>query len=444
MANFLLVGNGAREHAIAESVCKKKGVKLFAYMSAKNPGISKLCEESGGEFEIGDIEDGEEISGWAKAKKIDLAFASPDAVLSAGVTDSVIAAGIKCASPTKGASRIEWDKRYLRDLMSSNEIEGCPKYGYFENTKGIDKFIDEVGDVAIKPVGLTGGKGVKVVGHQLANLDEAKKYARDVLINAIGGGAVIIEQKLVGEEFTLMAFCDGVNLEFMPTVQDHKLAYDGDSGPNTGGMGSYSDNSRLLPFLKNSEYEKACAIMKKIVLAQGKKDKFVGILYGQFMTCKDGIYVIETNARFGDPEAMNVIAVLENSLYEVFVAMADRKLKDIEIKWEQKATVVKYLVPNGYLQKSVGSSQIEIDYEEINQSGAKIYFASVNEKDGKIFSGKSRSIAVLGKADSIFEAAEIAEEGCHSVDGPLWHRKDIGTKELVQRRIDHMKKLRGN
>lgn len=443
MVNFLLVGNGAREHAIAKSVCKKSDLRLFAYMSTKNPAIAKLCEQSGGEFFIGDIENGQEITEWARNKKIDLAFASPDAVLSVGVSDAILATGIRCASPTRRASRIEWDKQYLRDLMRENSIDGCPDYKYFEKTEGVDEYIESLGEVAIKPVGLTGGKGVKVMGYQLADLNEAKKYARDILVNKIGGGAVIVEKKLVGEEFTLMAFCDGVNLVFMPTVQDHKRAYEGDEGPNTGGMGSYSDNSKILPFLKNSEYEAACKIMKKIILAQGKVDKFVGILYGQFMVTAKGVQVIETNARFGDPEAMNVISILKNNLYDVFEACFERKLDSYSIEWEQKATVVKYLVPNGYPGKSVEAAEIVVDENELSDVGAEIFYASVEERDGKIYSGKSRSIGILGIADSIYEASEIAEAGCHAIDGPLWHRKDIGTKELVDKRISRMKEIRG-
>ncbi len=442
--NFLLIGNGAREHAIALAVCKNDKMRLFAFMNSKNPGIAKLCKQSGGEFAIGDIENCDDITAWIKDKNIDLAFASPDAVIGAGVSDALIVMGIKVASPTKRASRLEWDKKYLRDLMSENLIDGCPKYRYFERTAGVDEYIEELGEVAIKPVGLTGGKGVKVVGHQLADLDEAKKYVRDVLVNGIGGGAVVIEQKLEGEEFTLMAFCDGETLVFMPTVQDHKRTKDGDIGENTGGMGAYCDNSKLLPFLKNAEYEKACEIMRNIIKAQAKRERFVGVLYGQFMTTAHGIYVIETNARFGDPEAMNVLSILKSDLYDIFNSMAQKTLFNMQIDWEQKATVVKYLVPNGYPKKSVEPAPITIDYDALESCGAQIFFASVNEKeDGKIYSQKSRSIAILAKADTIERAGEITEIGAQAISGPLWHRKDIGTKELLDKRIAHMKSLRG-
>ena len=445
MPNFLLIGNGAREHAIAEAVCKKGGVKLFAYMNARNPGIMKLCLSSGGEFAIGEIENGPEIVAWTKGKKIDLAFASPDAVLAAGVGGELENAQIRCASPTRFASRIEWDKKYLRELMQRHSIEGCPEYKHFSSTKGVDEYIDKLGEVAIKPVGLTGGKGVKVMGFQLKDLIEAKKYARDVLVNSIGGGSgLIVEKKLEGEEFTLMAFCDGKTLVAMPCVQDHKRAFNDDLGPNTGGMGSYSDNTKLLPFMKNSDYEQAQKIMEKIMEALAKEGvAFKGVMYGQFMAGGDGMQLIETNARFGDPEAMNVLALLKTPLYDIFEKIADAKLSEIDVDWEGNATVVKYLVPNGYPQKSVAPEQIYVDDEVLSNSGAQIYFASVEKKEGKIYSGKSRSVAVLGKAGTIADAEKIAEAGCTALTGPLWHRGDIGTAELIEKRIKHIKELRG-
>ncbi|MFH1306071.1 MAG: phosphoribosylamine--glycine ligase [Candidatus Micrarchaeota archaeon] len=446
MNKFLLVGNGAREHSVAEAVCRSQNVKLFAYMSAKNPGIAKLCKESGGEFEIGKIENGEEIVKWAKEKNIELAFPSPDAVIAAGVADVLENVGIEVCAPVKAAARVEWDKNYLRKLMKENDIEGRVEYKHFENAKEIDEYIEKLGEVAIKPVGLTGGKGVKVMGAQLENINEAKKYAKDVIVNSIGGGGgVIVEEKLVGEEFTLMAFCDGKNIAGMPMVQDHKKAYEGDKGENTGGMGSYSGSGKVLPFLQQKDYEEGIGIMKKIMDVMREKEgvRYKGVMYGQFMAGKEGLKVVEINARLGDPEAMNVLPILKTHLIEIFQKIAQGKLGEMEIQWEEKATVVKYLVPDGYPQDSVEASVIIIDEEKLKEAKAEMYYASVNEKEGKIYTGKSRSIAMLGKADTIEYAQKIAEDGCAAVSGPVWHRKDIGTQELVGKREEHMKQLRG-
>ena len=238
-----------------------------------------------------------------------------------------------------------------------------------------------------------------------------------------------------------MAFCDGKTVVGMPMVQDHKRAYEKDEGPNTGGMGSYSDSMKVLPFLLQSDYDDAMSIMQKIenIMREQGKD-YVGIMYGGFIATANGVYVIEINSRFGDPEAMNVLEVLETDLYSIFDAMSKCKLQD-DIKWEAKATVVKYLVPEGYPGASVDAAPIEIDESKLGT--AQLYYASVNEKEGVIYSGKSRSIAVCAKADTIYDAEKIASSACDAVSGKLWYRADIGTKPLIDVRFEHMKNLRG-
>ncbi len=444
MENFLLVGNGAREHAIAEAVCRNSAVKLFAFMSANNPGIIALVEKSGGEAETGDIHSPPAVAAFAKKHFPLLAFPSPDAVLAAGVTDALLAQGIPCAAPTKEAARLEWDKSYARELLRDFKVPGQPKFGIFENAAEAHSFIDSLsGNVAVKPSGLTGGKGVKVVGYQLKDGEEAKKYASELLSAKLSGlPTIVIEEKLEGEEFSLQAFSDGRKIFGMPLVQDHKRAYEGDVGPNTGGMGSYSDSNHLLPFLRSSHRDEALAIMQKTIDAFKKKTgkPFVGVLYGGFMATKEGVKLIEYNARFGDPEAMNVLSIMESDLYAIFSQMANGKISSAP-SFENKATVCKYLVPEGYPGKSITDQPLKIGAGEIAKSGAKLFYASVYEKNGEICTQSSRSIGVVGIAGTIFEAEKIAENACSAIAGRVWHRRDIGTPALVQRRIDHMKKL---
>jgi phosphoribosylamine--glycine ligase len=202
--------------------------------------------------------------------------------------------------------------------------------GYFDNLKDAGTSLRDFGkDIVIKPVGLTGGKGVKIVGEHLKDSEDAKSYVKEIIDNKIGGHAsVVIEERLVGEEFTVQAMVDGENLVPMPAVQDHPHAYEGDQGPITGGMGSYSEKDGLLPFLDQKNYDASVKVMEETIKAVKKEsDPYKGVLYGQFMLCRDGPRLVEYNARFGDPEAMNVLPLLETSMVELCQGVVDGNLK---------------------------------------------------------------------------------------------------------------------
>jgi len=428
----LLIGNGAREHIIAERLAED--AELYAVMSKKNPGIARLAKEHW----ICDIEKADAVRSAIEGKTFDLGFASPDATLEAGVSDVLEDAGMAVASPTKAASRIEWDKSFMRSLLARYKIPGSPKHEVVKTKEDAERVIKDYGMVAIKPLGLTGGKGVKVSGDHFANIDEKIAYADSLMKK---DGSVLIEEKLVGEEFTLQCFSDGFSICAMPPVQDHKRAWENDRGPNTGGMGSYSSGARL-PFMGEKDLEEGKKILQDVVQALKKEGSpFKGVLYGQFMATKDGIKVIEFNARFGDPEAMNVLSLLEGSLSQTFMSMAKGKLK--APRFSDECTVVKYLVPDGYPEKPLKDAQVSVDSSQIKSAGASVYYASVYQKDGSIYTSSSRAFGILGKGETLEEAERIAEKACSFVSGPLWHRKDIGTKALVERRIIHMKELRG-
>ena len=429
--NILLVGAGAREHIIATQV--SKSASLYSIMQKKHPGIASLSKE----YLIHDPADSAVVGQWAKSRNIDVAFVSPDALLSEGVTDTFADMGIPVASPTKKAARIEWDKGFARTLMQAKEIPGCPKIKIASTLEDAKKAISEIGEVAVKPLGLTGGKGVRISGEHLNNEEEILAYCKELIEK---DGNVLIEERMDGEEFTLQAFCDGTGLALMPPVQDHKRAFEGDTGPNTGGMGSYS-TGKLLPFMEQKDLDRAKDIMQKTVSALKEEGSpFTGVVYGQFMLTKHGVKVIEFNARFGDPEAMNVLTLLKTELAEILASMAEGKL--IPVTFSNECTVVKYLVPEGYPTKGLSDKRIMIDEKCIWDSGTKLYYGSVYETEDGIYTSASRTAALAGKAPTLEEAEKKVESAMSCIEGPVWHRKDIGTKELIRRRMEHVRRLK--
>jgi phosphoribosylamine--glycine ligase len=432
---ILVVGTGAREHAICKAV---KDAELYSIMSNKNPGISRISK-----FQISSEKDLKGVKKFSVDNNIDVAIIGPEAPLEMGIVDELQEAGIGCVGPTKEAARIETDKAFMRDLFDIHKIGGSIVYKVFDNLKDTGDFIDEFGqDVVVKPVGLTGGKGVKIVGEHLEDGEAAKKYVKEIIDNKISGYAqVVIEERLIGEEFTIQAFVDGDNVVPMPAAQDHPHAYEGDQGPITGGMGSYSDKNGLLPFLDKKNYDESVKIMQDTVKAVKKEvGPYKGILYGQFMLCKDGPKLVEYNARFGDPEAMNVLPLLKTDFIEICKGIVDGNLKKAE--FEKKATVCKYIVPKGYNETAKAGQILNVNESKINEEGALVYYAAVNQKDDKIFTSASRALGLVGIGDSIAEAEQICESVTRFVKGDIYHRRDVGTAELIQKRIDHMEKIR--
>jgi phosphoribosylamine---glycine ligase len=427
---ILVVGGGGREHAIASALGRNPKTEIYSVMARHNPGIGALskkvhlCRET----------DVKSVLSFANEVGAAFAFIGPEAPLEAGIVDTLESAGIPSIGPTKAAARLETDKAFCREMMDHNRLDGCPMYRVFHSAADAGDFIEGYeGDLVVKPIGLTGGKGVRIMGEQVDRTG-AIAYARSLK------GDVVLEERLLGEEFTLQAFVDGNRLVPMPLVQDHKRAFSGDNGPNTGGMGSYSMPDHKLPFVSERDYRQALAIMQSVVAVMERTGSpYKGILYGQFMNTATGPKVIEFNARFGDPEAMNVLSLLSSDLSEIVCRIAEGSLALSHVTFEQRATVCKYLVPDGYPDTPQAGDPITLPVDP----PALLYYANVEKNvSGELVTQTSRTLAYVGMGETLEEAEQDAEKAASGVRGAVRYRRDIGTRALLDRRIAHMKELR--
>jgi len=433
--NILLIGNGAREHIIAKKLAQSPQCdKLLVFGKALNPGIKPLATV----YRVGDLNDNEAIVNFAVESQADFVVVGPENPIANGVVDALMVAGIPAASPTQKMGQLETSKAFTRELLFKHRIEGNPRFQQFSSDDGLRSFAQNLGQFVVKADGLHGGKGVLVQGDHFQTIDEGVEVALKFIES---DGSVVIEERLIGQEFSLMSFVDGKTVVDMPVIQDHKRAYEGDTGPNTGGMGTYS-YSTILPFLKPEELQAAHDITVEVAAALEKElgDSFVGIMYGGFMVTKNGVRLIEYNARFGDPEAMNALTLLETDLVDVFRAQIDGELDQLDIQFSKKATVCKYVVPEGYPTNAVKGKLIEMG--ELPE-GVEAYFASIDQVGDELVMLGSRAVAFVGVDDEIEVAEKLVEKAIAKVNGPVFHRKDIGTQALIQGRVEMMEEVRG-
>ncbi|PKN33237.1 MAG: phosphoribosylamine--glycine ligase [Deltaproteobacteria bacterium HGW-Deltaproteobacteria-19] len=441
MSSVLLIGNGAREHAMAETLVRSATrPRLYAFMKANNPGISSLSQD----ILLGSYKDLKAITDFARSAKVDFALVGPEGPLNEGVVDALREAGIPAVGPTKDLARLETSKSFTRNLVEKYGIPGNPRYRVFTSPEGLEHFLAELDEIVIKPDGLTGGKGVLVQGDHFQTREEALAYCRQILE---AHNSMIVEEKLEGEEFSLQCFCDGKTVVATPAVQDHKRRFVDDRGPNTGGMGSYSCEDHLLPFLTEQDVADGLAITRQVAEAISREtgSLYKGIMYGGFIVTKSGVKLLEYNARLGDPEAMNILPLMKSDFVELCRAIIDGTLDRFPICFEQKATVCKYIVPKGYgLPKNHPDASSTAARITVGDAGAaRLYYSSVDQRPDGLYMSTSRAIGVVGIAATLAGAEAVAECAANAVKGPVDHRPDIGTATLIGRRINHMKRVRG-
>ena len=410
--NVLVIGSGGREHAIVEAISRSpKATKIYA--APGNTGIAALAEC----VAIKDT-DVEGLVEFAKSNGVELTVVGPEASLAAGVVDRFREEGLKIFGPTKAAAEIEASKDFAKRLMVKYDVPTAA-YATFSDFDQALAYVKKGSlPTVLKYDGLAAGKGVVIA----TTMEEAEATLRDMLLDTrFGKGSVVIEEFLTGEEFSLMCFVAGNKICPMPVAQDHKRAYDNDEGPNTGGMGAYTE----LPFISKEDHDYAMQnIMQRVadaMVAEGTP--FTGVLYGGLMKTPQGIKVIEFNARFGDPETEVVLPRLKSDAIDVFMTVANNEAPEAE--WSDEATLGIVLASKGY----PGDYAKGFVIKGTERVESKVYHMGTAIKDGELVTAGGRVMFVVASAPTLREAQMKAREDIAKIEcSNLYHRTDIGNK----------------
>lgn len=412
----LVIGGGGREHAIVDALSRSKKVSEI-FCAPGNAGTAKQAT-------CVSIKDTavDELLAFAKEKAIDLTVVGPEAALAAGIVDRFREEGLRIFGHTKAASRIESSKEFAKELMARYNIPTASYRSFTDFNEALDYVMSRPFPAVLKYDGLAAGKGVVIA----QDGEEAHTALSDMLLDeTFGKGKVVVEDYLEGPEFSFMCFVSGRDVLPMPVSQDHKRAFDGDKGPNTGGMGAYTN----LPFI--TEEDRAFAlenILKRA--AAGMADEgcpLTGVLYGGLMKTPQGIKVIEFNARFGDPETEVVLPLLESDIYDVFSAAADSKPLPETLQWSSMATMGVVMASKGYpLHYEKGFAITGLDSVQ-----SKVYHMGTKVDGGRTLTAGGRVLMVVAIADTVADArdqayADIDRIGCDN----LFYRKDIAHQAL--------------
>jgi phosphoribosylamine--glycine ligase len=429
----LIVGHGGRESALALRMAEHS--ELHAFVGHENPSIVRHAAASGGSHAIGDVRDPHAVAAFARAKDIDLAMVSADEPLAAGVVDALLAQGTRAVGPTRAGAEIEWNKVFARSLLAEVAPEAAPMLRVVAAADELEEAIGAFGTtpVVVKPSGLTGGKGVKVMGPHLADHDEARDYALSLLARGSSGERVLIEEKIIGAEFTIQALSDGRTVLFPPSTYDYPFRYDGDEGPGTGGMGSLSVAGPILPFMTARHYEEACSIIERVIERLGHDGRhFTGVMNSGFFATADGVKVIEFNARFGDPECMNIMSLFSGNWTEVMERMCSGALSEGDVPLSEEASLVLYLVSPDYALRAGGPYEFELDTRKLEEAGAHVFFASavdIGENRYRTL-GTSRAVALATTAPTLNAARERIVDYADGIEVLEW-RRDVGDESYL-------------
>ncbi len=429
----LIVGHGGRESALARAMAEHS--ELHAFVGHENPSILSAAAGSGGSHERGDVCDPQAVAAFAREREIDIAMVSSDEPLAAGVVDALLAQGTRAVGPTAAGAEIEWNKTFARSVLAEVAPEASPLLRVVHDARELDDALAFFGSapVAVKPPGLTGGKGVKVMGPHLASHQDARDYALELLGRGGEREGVHVEEKVLGAEFTIQAISDGRTVVFPPSTYDYPYRYDGDEGPGTGGMGSLSMASPTLPFMTAAHYQQACSIVERVIerLAQQGRH-FNGIMNSGFFATADGVKAIEFNARFGDPECMNIMSLFDGSWPHVMEKICATSLTAGDVPLRGEASVVLYLVSPDYALRLGPAYEFALERERIEADGCTVHFSSAVEIGENAYRtvGTSRAVALTTTAPTL-EQARVRVAACAATVPVLEWRADVGDERYL-------------
>ena len=426
--NIIILGTGGREASMVSALRKSKhNLAITAIGSNYNPTMVHYS------VNIVNLKNRKDIVNYILESSVDLVIVGPEKYLEEGFVDELQKYGIKCVGPTQKLARLETDKYYARNLLM--EIESDTKYypdfKIFKNYNELEltSFIQSINNsFVVKNIGLCGGKGVKVMGYDFDTVEEGLQYCKELIETT---GNCLIEEKLEGLEFTLMSYTDGSVFRHMPVAHDYKRLLNDNDGPQTGGMGCVINNKKCR--ISNEKTKEAQLVNELVIkkLQEDNGEKYKGIVYGSFILLNKGdnieerIKVIEYNCRFGDPEVIAVLSLLETDFMEICLGIVNNKLKDVEVNHSNESVCLVYVAPQGYptLKSSDESGYITVQKIDDNMIFAN---ATVTDEKNNIKLLTSRSVAVTGKGDNLSIARNRTMELVKTISGPIYYRTDIG------------------
>lgn len=420
--NVLVLGSGGREHALAWAIAKSPRLDSL-FVAPGNGGTATIAKNV-----PLDMNDADAVIGFARSENIDLVVIGPEAPLVAGVADAIRTAGIAVFGPGAQGARLEGSKSFSKEFMLAH---GLPTARYKKCTSQDEAmdYLHEVGaPIVVKADGLAAGKGVVVA----EDMEEAEEAVRDCFAGDFGeaGSVVVIEEMLEGPECSMLAFLSEGKALAMPCAQDHKRAFDGDLGPNTGGMGVYSPVPCVTPELEAAMQE----IMQNAAAATAKEfdDAYTGVLYGGFMLTAEGPKLLEFNARFGDPETQVIMPRLESDALEAFYMVATGKLDALDLRWTDQVAVCVVLASDGY-PGSYEKGKVILGIEEAEElDGVTVFHAGTAfNQDDELVTNGGRVLNVVALADTFEDARELAYEACDKINFEgKQYRHDIALRAL--------------